>query len=327
MVLTNSVHEGSTMITKESLQKAKESVNEAVLKIKQSYSASPTSKRVFFVVEGKDDIPYYATKADDYIPEGWKLTIVPAQNRKKAVEAYRHLDWARYKKSRILFFIDRDLSDYTEEDTPTDFNIYVTEKYAIENELCTEQTYIKALRYYCGLNDIDDNDEETLLTFFRQCWDDFSKMAEPIMAQILYWKTNSIKSNYANFKMQNIFEIVGNQLQPRYGDVDSLLRELYRESQVPYVQVDIALYIDLLNSKHTPDEYIRGKYILTFFSKILNYSIRNSETIIPSRKTAKDSLGLGYENIIVKLCGIMRPPVSLSAFFYQMQDNLRADIA
>ena len=57
--------------------------------------------------------------------------------------------------------------------------------------------------------------------------------------------------NYANFKMQNIFEIVGNQLQPRYGDVDSLLRELFRESQVPYVQVDIALYIDLLNSKHT----------------------------------------------------------------------------
>ena len=114
MVLTNSVHEGSTMITKESLQKAKDSVNEAMLKIKQSYSASPTSKRVFFVVEGKDDIPYYATKADIYIPEDWKLTIVHAQNRKKAVEAYRHLDWACYKKSRILFFIDRDLSDYTE---------------------------------------------------------------------------------------------------------------------------------------------------------------------------------------------------------------------
>jgi len=145
----------------------------------------------------------------------------------------------------ILFFIDRDLSDYTEEDTPTDFNIYVTEKYAIENELCTEQTYIKALRYYCGLNDIDDNDEETLLTFFRQCWDDFSKIAEPIMAQILYWKTNFIKSNYANFKMQNIFEIVGNQLQPRYEDVDSLLHELFRQSQVPYGQVDIAFYIDL----------------------------------------------------------------------------------
>ena len=83
MVLTNSVHEGSTMITKESLQKAKDSVNEAMLKIKQSYSASPTSKRVFFVVEGKDDIPYYATKADIYIPEDWKLTIVHAQNRKK----------------------------------------------------------------------------------------------------------------------------------------------------------------------------------------------------------------------------------------------------
>ena len=72
------------MITKESLQKAKDSVNEAMLKIKQSYSASPTSKRVFFVVEGKDDIPYYATKADIYIPEDWKLTIVHAQIEKSS---------------------------------------------------------------------------------------------------------------------------------------------------------------------------------------------------------------------------------------------------
>lgn len=327
MVLTSFAHEGKNMITKESLQKAKESVNEAVLKIKQSYSASPTSKRVFFVVEGKDDIPYYGAKADDYIPEGWKLTIVSAQNRKKVVEAYRNLDWIRYKKSRILFFIDRDLSDYTGEDTPLDVNVYVTEKYAIENELCTEQTYIKALRYYCGLNDIDDSDEESLLTFFRQCWDDFSRMAQPIMAQILYWKINCIKSNYANFKMQNIFEIVETQLQLRYEDIDSVLHELFRESHVPYVQIDIAPYITLLNSRHTPDEYIRGKYVLTFFSKILNYSIRNSENIIQSRKKAKDSLGLGYENVIAKLCGIMRPPVSLSAFFHQMQDNLGADIS
>jgi hypothetical protein len=315
------------MITKESLQKAKESVNEAILKIKQSYSASPTSKKVFFVVEGKDDIPFYATKADDYIPNGWKLIIVPAQNRKKAVETYRQLDWARYKKSRILFFIDRDLSDYTGEDTPIDFNIYITEKYAIENELCTEQTYIKAIRYYCDLNDIDDNDENALLNFFQQCWNDFSRIADPIMAQILYWKTNAIASNYSNFKMQNIFDIMGNQLQSRYEDVDSILHELFRQSQVPYVQVDISPYIDLLKSKHTPDEYIRGKFILTFFSKTLNYSIRNSKSIIPSGKKAKDSLGLGYENVIAKLCGIMRPPASLTAFFKQMQNNLEPDIA
>lgn len=327
MELTSSAHEDNTMITKESLQKAKESVNEAVLKIKQSYSASPTSKRLFFVVEGKDDIPYYATKADDYIPDGWRLTIVSAQNRKKVVEAYRQLDWARYKKSRILFFIDRDLSDYTREDTPADINIYVTKKYSIENELCTEQTYIKALRYYCDLNDINDDDEESLLIFFRQCWEDFSRVTEPIMAQILHWKLNKINGNYGNFKMQNIFEIVDNQIQSRYEDPESALRELFKQCQVPYVQVDVSFYIDLLKSKHTPDEYIRGKFILTFFSKILNYSIRNSESIIPSRKKAKDSLGLGYENVIVKLCGIMRPPVSLAAFFHQMQDNLKSDIA
>ena len=68
---------------KESLQRAQNAINEATLKIKQTCSNSPTAKQIFFVVEGKDDIPYYGTKADEYIPNGWKVSLVPAQNRKK----------------------------------------------------------------------------------------------------------------------------------------------------------------------------------------------------------------------------------------------------
>lgn len=323
-VLTNSVREVNIMITKESLQVAQATINEVTLKIKQSYSSSPTAQQIFLVVEGKDDIPYYGTRADEYIPEGWKVTLIPAQNRKKAVETYRTLDWTIYAKNRILFFIDRDLSDYTKEDTPNDSNVYVTTRYAIENELCTVDTYVKALKYYCDLVDISEADEAKLIEFYNSCWAEFSVIVEPIMAQILYWKENNIKSNYANYKMQNVIEIKNGtlQLNPNLLTEEDVLQDLFRQSNVPYIPTDISMYKDLLNEKHTPEEYIRGKFVVAFFVKTLIYTTKYSIDIIPSRKKAKDSLGLGYENAILKLCGIMKTPETLVTFFKDATNSL-----
>ncbi len=312
------------MITKESLRTAKASINEATLRIKQSYSCSPNAKRLFFVVEGKDDIPYYATKAGVYLPEGWDLKIIPAGNRKKAVETYRSLNWSSFSKNLILFFIDRDLSDYTGEDTPTDSNIYVTTKYAIENELCTEETFLRALKYCYDLNDIDEKDESAISSFYNSSWQRFAEIAEPIMSQILYWKMNVINANYANFKIQNTFELTstGLALKPHYQSTLDVLPDLFMQSGVPYSVINIRPYTKMLNSKHSPDEYIRGKYVLAFFSKALTYIARNSAVVLPSQKKAKDSLGLGYENVVLKLCGIMKVPNALHVFFVKMRDNL-----
>ena len=286
------------MITKESLQAAQASVNEAAFRIKQLYSNSPSAKTLFFVVEGKDDIPFYATKAEEYVPEGWKLNVIPAGNRNKVIEAYSSLNWDIFSKQRISFFVDRDLSDYTYEDTPNDSNIYVTTKYAIENELCTVDTFIRALKYYCDLIDIDETDELSISSFYNTCWQSFIAISKPIMSQILL------------------------QLKAQYANAIDVLPDLFSQSRVSYSAISIESYTELLDAKHTPDEYIRGKFVLTFFSKTLTYVARNSASVLPSHKKAKDSLGLGYENVIVKLCGIMKVPDSLRAFFLQMKDQL-----
>ena len=312
------------MITKDSLKKAKESVKLASLKLKQSYSCSPSSKKVFFIIEGKDDIPFYGTKADEYLPDGWKLKIIPSGNRKKAVDAYHGVDWSFYDKQRVLFFIDKDLSDYTGEDTPSDANVYVTQKYAIENELCTYDTFIKALKYYYGLNEIEDADETLLEHLYHTWWTSFSALSEPIMAQILYWKSNHINSNYANFKIQNMFEIKQNVLQRdgSLGSDDQIIQELFRQSGIDYCVTDTSTYRALLNAKHTPEEYIRGKYVLTFFVKALLYISNNSSTVLPSKKASRPTISIGYEDAVSKLCGIMRAPESLRAFFDVMKNNL-----
>ena len=144
------------------------------------------------------------------------------------------------------------------------------------------------------------------------------------MAQILFWKMSGTKSNYSNFKIQATFEIKNESLQisAQYSTQNDILQDLFRQSGVTYTQIDISPYIDLLNSKHTPEEYIRGKFVLTFFVKTLIYTIHNSVDIIQSKKRAKDSLGLGYENAISRLCGIMRSPDSLTGFFKSMEKGL-----
>lgn len=321
----SSAQEDKIMITKDSLNKAKETVNLASFTLKQCYSNSSSSKKVYFIIEGKDDIPFYGTKADEYLPDGWSLKIIPAGNRKKAVDAYRESNWSIYEKKRVLFFIDRDLSDYTSEDTPSDYNVYVTQKYAIENELCTYDTFIKALKYYYGLNDMEDIDESTIEHLFSTWWVSFSKLAEPIMAQILYWKFNNVNSNYANFKIQNVFEIKDSALQrdKLLTSDDDIIKELFRQSGITYTPIDTTTYKTLLNVRHTPEEYIRGKYVLAFFVKALLYISQNSTTVLPSKKSSRPTINVGYEDAVAKLCGIMRTPESLRTFFENMNKNLQ----
>ncbi len=312
------------MITKEDLLKAKATVNEAAFKIKKAYSNSPTAQNVFFVVEGKDDVPFYATNAEPYLPTGWKVNVINATNRRRVIDTYKSFDWTIYSKDRILFFVDRDLSDYTGEDTPKDSNVYVTEKYSIENELCTLDTFNKALKFYYDLLDIDDTDEQVIETFYTTCWDTFETIAEQVMAQILYWKLNSIASNYANFKIQNTFKLTGLQLELAnpYSEIKDVIQQLCLESSIPFIDMDFSPYIKQLKEIHTPCEFIRGKYVVAFFSKAITYLAHNSTDILPSKKRAKDKLSLGYEDVVLKLCGIMKVPESLDLFFREMKERL-----
>ena len=317
--------EDKIMTTKESLVAAKESVNPTLLKIKQVYSNSPDCHRMYIIVEGKDDVPFYGTKASEYISSNWKTSIIPAGNRNKAVEVYRNLDWSVYDKHKVIFFIDRDLSDYTSEDTPDDINVYVTDKYSIENDLCTLDTFIKTIKYYYGLNDIDDKDENAIEELYNACLTSFNSLAETIMAQILYWKQHHIDSRYSNFKIQKMFEIANNSLSRNqdFASDESLVMELSRQSGVTYTEFDIVAHIDLLSSKHSVAEYIRGKYMLVFFVKMLKYIHQNSESVLPSKKKAIDTIGVGYENALLKLCGIMTSPESLRTFLVRTNDNLQ----
>lgn len=310
------------MITKESLIAERESVNEAVLKIKQKYSKSTTEKTIFIIVEGKDDITFYGMKAEDYKQQDSKIQVISAGNRKKVVDVYKKLDWNTFSKSRVLFIIDRDLSDYTKEETPSDDNIYVTDNYAIENDVCTSTTYIRALKYLAQLNDIDDADETELLTFYNNSEKQFFNIATPIMALILYWKLNGIDANYANVNFGNIFQFEGTNLilRPMFKEYNDVIKFVCEKSKVTYdPSIDLSYYKNLLQNGYQPIHFIRGKYLSCFFSSIINYSVEKSKEILPLKKSSKSSLTVGNKDLIVKLSGYISIPASLHTFLSRLK--------
>ncbi|MCH5170193.1 MAG: DUF4435 domain-containing protein [Oscillospiraceae bacterium] len=310
------------MITKESLIAERESVNEAVLKIKQKYSKSPTEKTIFIIVEGKDDITFYGMKAENYKHQDLRIQVIAAGNRKKVVDVYRKLDWNTFSKSRVLFIVDRDLSDYTKEDTPTDDNIYVTDNYSIENDVCTPNTYIKVLKYLAQLNDIDDVDETELLTFYNHSEQQFFNIATPIMALILYWKLNGIDANYANVNFGRIFQFEDNNLSlhPTFKKYSDVIKFVCDKSKVTYdASIDLSCYEELLQNGYQPIHYIRGKYLSCFFSSIINYTVEKSKDILTSKKSSKLSLTVGNKDLIVKLSGYMNIPISLHNFLSKLK--------
>ena len=303
------------MITKESLVAARNTVNEASLVIKQQYSES--SNTIFVVVEGKDDIAYYGIKTSLYQNNPCKFKIISAGNRKKVVSTYDAINWEQYSKSRIIFIVDRDLSDFTGERTPIDENIYITDKYSIENDLCTFSTYLNALKYLGGLNKINELDESILLEFYEKCESDFFSLSDKIMGLILYWKLNGVPANYSSINCATFIDIDTTGLHVKdYSSQSEFIRFICDKSDVTYDDnISIDDYVNILKASSSPEAYTRGKYLLHFFVTILNFTSDNSDIILDTKQKGKMVFSIGVKDAIAKLSSVMPFPESLHIFF------------
>lgn len=221
---------------------------------------------------------------------------------------------------------NRDLSDFTGERTPQDTNIYITDKYSIENELCTVATFLNALKYLCGLNEISTLEENELESYYRHREKEFFDIIDPIMGVILYWKTNGVNANYANIKSQKIVEIneKGMRKAAWLEDNEALIKYAFKQSGVEYSDtIDIKKQISLLREKATPNYYVRGKYVLGFFVKIISYVAQNSSNILSTNRKGKMAISIGYNDAMLHLGSVMPLPLSLEEFLQTKFDALK----
>lgn len=307
---------GVKMKTKESLKADATRINQAVFELRKSYSNSPDAKILYIIIEGKEDICFYKSILTHRIKEqGWETKFLKAKNREKAVEAYSLIDWQKYNKNQILIIIDRDLSSFTNEYTPNDKNVYVTDNYSIENDLFSKECCENTLRIFFGLEDLKDDEMRIILDLFVEGLKEFQKKMFEIMSWILCWRIKGEKCNLDNIRINKLFSFDQGVLNTKVTYNKECVEYIHRVCNVPYHEIDISRYKRLFQNKDGLNKFIRGKYIKSFFVMFIN-SIHNCcGKLLPSKQCTKTHITLGDNNALPILSGIIRAPQSFLNFF------------
>lgn len=305
------------MITKESLVQDREQANVALLELKQKYKQ--TDETVYAVVEGRDDKAYYTCIFARY-PKFSNVEIIIANNRKNVVKAFEATDWNSYSDRRVFFFVDRDLSDITGENTPTAANVYVTDEYSIENSLFNEDLLYVTLKIFFGL-DLEQAEMKKLSQLYLNARKQFEIVFLPIMSWILFWRKTGASCNLNNLNSGDFYRVNCGiwELKKEFQNPTAIEIAIHSECGVAYSQNDISGYVQEICDHGGIQKNIRGKYVRCFFVKFLKSIAASATTLFPNKKKPKAIVEIGYANALQLLCGYMKTPNSLHTFL--MQEN------
>ena len=301
------------MITKESLVQDREQANVALLELKQKYKQ--TDDAVYAIVEGRDDKAYYTCIFARY-PKFSNVEIIVANNRKNVVKAFEATDWSVYSVNRVFFFIDRDLSDITGEDTPISSNVYVTDEYSIENSLFNEDLLYVTLKIFYGLDNLEQVEMQKLSQLYLDARQQLEIIFLPIMSWILFWRRKGVSCNLNNLNSCEFYRVNCGimELKNEFQNPTAIESAIHSECGVAYLPNDISGCVQEICDHGGIQKNIRGKYVRCFFVKFLKSIAASATALFPDKKKPKAIVEIGYANALQLLCGYMKTPDSLHKF-------------
>ena len=280
-------------------------------------------KMVYGFVEGKDDPSFYRTFLENVLPEGWECKLIQAGNKDKVLNLFAAMDWNRFPKKAICFFVDRDLSEFLGGEKYQGENLFVSDSYSIENELLNEHTLERTLDEVCGIGALQPPELQRVKELFRSNLTTFKEALACVMAQIILWrrarqKGDNLIARLDAIKVKAFFEFSSGviALKP-----DFVLETSRIQHAADAVKATVGAVGDLqtaeaeFRAKGGIEKFVRGKYLVSFFlecTEALRLAIpvlfkRHPE---PPGKTA----GVGEGNAMVVIGPRARCPASLRTF-------------
>jgi hypothetical protein len=273
---------------------------------------------VYGFVEGKEDPSFYRGKIESYLDEKWDVVLIPAGKKDKVLEAFNEMDWSRFPKKRVCFFVDRDLSDFLDREKPSAENLYVTDNYSIENDVITFGTMARVLEEVLNITELDPKETELVKKLFHFNLSTFREAMVPVMSQILIWRRNGAKAELNDINIKKIFKFESGKINLEETFASSISRVEYAAK---CVSAEMATVDDLTKAekefreKLGPEKYTRGKYLLWFFIECANKIHGEIPKFCIKHSTPpKKRLSLGFSNSMVTVAPLTRCPKSLRIF-------------
>lgn len=280
------------------------------------------SFQVYGIVEGKDDPQFYRGFIESHLPQGWTVELIPADGKKNVISSYHEFDWTRFPKARIGFFIDRDLSNFITESIPTDDNVYVTDRYSIENDVVNFGTFRRFFEEVLNVTRLSPDEVQALEDCFNRSSEGFREALAPLMAQIIVWRRQGMRPCLDEFSPVSMFELVGgvSLLKAEFVGVENRMNALSESVQIDApCLADVSIAEGEFRSGQGVECFVRGKYLMEFLV-FLSLELRASlPMILPKRsKIPKLNVTVGKKNAMIYVAPRCRIPTSLAEFLQRV---------
>lgn len=225
--------------------------------------------------EGDDDPSFYMPHIT-YRLGPRKLMIFICNGRSEVLKANELISGDGRAADRVLFFVDKDHTDIVSPGGAVDENTFQTTPYSIENYLVSEEVWS---RYWIERLHLSAMDSRLVgyTERYRRLRREFHRRSRILMAIVLFGRgvdgRPSIKMNLNNVELDSVFNINvegGFCTFRRHAGRHFLAASNILKAPSPPTGWELrGIYRKFLASKEA-GSYIRGKYELWFFWKVLN---------------------------------------------------------
>lgn len=254
------------MVTPNSLS---EKLNDVTVPF-HKYIEKKNNSSLFCFVEGDNDSDYYLGIIRNNYGEDYEL--IPCGNKKNVLCIYSQIYDTDNKRYKLAFFIDKDFDEPIQNP-----NIYETEGYSIENYYCTEESFIRILKFEFKIK--DNECIEALLSLFREQFENFHKTVDLFNAfySLIRKREKELNTNYGiilNCKFPSVFgNIEVGNCNKKY-NLQSLFQAYNIQSSIikeEEVEAERKRLWEL-----NPFMSFRGKYEIEFYQKLLTFIVNDA---------------------------------------------------
>ncbi|MCG7928860.1 MAG: DUF4435 domain-containing protein [Candidatus Thiodiazotropha lotti] len=279
---------------------------------------SKKTKVVYGFVEGKEDPCFYRGFVDHFLPDDYEVELWPAGNRDQVLRIHRDIDWRRFPKKRIVFFVDRDLTDLIPEKLPSDINIYITDKYSIENSISNRGTCRRMLTEVFGFSHVSHYEMDQVCDKFETEIENYFIAMIPIMARILFWRRSAANANLNNINIGKMMSVQDATLVVDESSAAKTARIEYLHRCVGIVfdqRIDISTELADFSKVSAYRNFVRGKYVMWFMVEFCK-SVHHSATSFFSacEKPPKMKVSISTANAVTIIGNRTRVPQSFRSF-------------
>ncbi len=306
------------MTMKKILKQSRE--ERALICFHEFISTDKTGHKIFGFCEGMADLSFYKGVTESRVSNNWEIQFWEVGGQRHVLELHKKLRQKKYNNKQVVFFIDRDLTEFVGAKLPKEENVYITDNYSIENDMVNRNTCERVLTEVLGFNRLSPGEIEAIQILFDEALSKFFDQMIPIMSWIIHWQKKKYRSQLSHIQMNDLFEIES-------GVLSSIAKPTGHKNVIDYIHKKCCVDVDTnYNSKVSEAEFCndnkhkkftRGKFVLWFLVEFCLSVHKDYPQILdrePIKPTPKNSVNLSQSTAVTLISSRFRAPDSLKKF-------------